>query len=30
MRTLIWCEYGLQIDNEKAHGVIRDTTNLLT
>lgn len=30
MRTLIWCEYGLQIDNEKAHGVIRDTTNAIT
>jgi hypothetical protein len=27
---LIWCEWGLQVDNEKAHGVIRDTTNLLT
>jgi len=27
---LIWCEYGLQVDNEKAHGVIRDTTNALT
>jgi len=25
---LIWCEYGLQVDNEKAHGIIRDTTNL--
>jgi len=30
MRTLVWCEYGLQIDNEKAHGVIRDTNNLLS
>tara|TARA_R110000823_G_scaffold5692_4_gene22449 strand:- start:3356 stop:4363 length:1008 start_codon:yes stop_codon:yes gene_type:complete len=29
MRTLVWCEYGLQIDNEKAHGVIRDTTNAI-
>lgn len=29
-RTLVWCEYGLQVDNEKAHGIIRDTTNLLT
>lgn len=27
---LIWAEYGLQVDNEKAHGIIRDTTNLLT
>jgi len=27
---LIWCEWGLQVDNEKAHGVIRDTTNALT
>lgn len=26
---LIWAEYGLQVDNEKAHGVIRDTTNAL-
>jgi hypothetical protein len=23
---LIWAEYGLQVDNEKAHGVIADTT----
>jgi hypothetical protein len=30
LRTLVWCEYGLQVDNEKAHGIIRDTTNLLT
>jgi len=29
MRTLVWCEYGLQIDNEKAHGVIRDTSNAI-
>tara|TARA_R110000868_G_scaffold4418_3_gene27723 strand:- start:4104 stop:5102 length:999 start_codon:yes stop_codon:yes gene_type:complete len=29
LRTLIWCEYGLQIDNEKAHGVIRDTLNTI-
>lgn len=28
LRTLVWCEYGLQVDNEKAHGIIRDTTNL--
>jgi len=27
---LIWAEYGLQIDNEKAHGIVRDTTNALT
>ena len=27
LRRLVWCEYGLQVDNEKAHGVIRDTTN---
>lgn len=27
MSTLIWCEYTLQVDNEKAHGIIRDTTN---
>lgn len=30
IRRLIWCEYGLQVDNEAAHGVIRDTTNALT
>ena len=23
---LIWGEYGLQVDNEQAHGVIADTT----
>lgn len=27
---LLWAEYGLQVDNEKAHGVIRDTTNALS
>ena len=27
IRTLIWCEYGLQVDNEAAHGVIADTDN---
>lgn len=27
MSTLVWGEYGLQVDNEKAHGIIRDTTN---
>ena len=26
---LVWAEYGLQIDNEKAHGIIRDTTNAI-
>lgn len=30
LRTLVWAEYGLQIDNERAHGIIRDTTNLTT
>lgn len=30
LRTLVWCEYGLQVDNQKAHGIIRDTTNALT
>jgi hypothetical protein len=30
IRRLVWCEYGLQIDNEKAHGIIRDTNNLLS
>ena len=29
IRTLVWCEYGLQVDNEAAHGVIRDTTNAI-
>jgi hypothetical protein len=29
-RSLLWCEYGLQVDNEKAHGIVRDTTNALT
>jgi len=28
--SLIWCEYGLQVDNEKAHGIIRDTTNAIS
>lgn len=27
MRTLVWCEYGLQVDTEAAHGVISDTLN---
>lgn len=27
---LVWAEYGLQVDNEKAHGVVRDTTNALS
>lgn len=27
MRTLVWCEYGLQVDNEAAHAVARDTSN---
>ena len=27
MRELIWCEYGLQVDNEAAHGIITDTDN---
>ena len=30
MRTLVWCEYGLQVDNEKAHGIIADTLNNAT
>lgn len=30
MRSLVWTEYGLQVDNEKAHGIIRDTTNTYT
>lgn len=28
-RALVWCEYGLQIDNEAAHGIIPDTRNTL-
>ena len=27
IRTLVWCEYGLQVDNEAAHGCIADTDN---
>lgn len=27
IRELIWAEYGLQVDNEKAHGIITDTDN---
>lgn len=27
IRELIWCEYGNQIDNEAAHGIITDTDN---
>lgn len=27
LRELIWAEYGLQVDNEAAHGIIPDTTN---
>lgn len=30
VRTLVWGEYGLQVDNEKAHGIIRDTTNAIS
>jgi hypothetical protein len=30
LRELVWCEYGLQVDNEAAHGIIRDTSNTLT
>ena len=29
MRTLIWAEYGLQLDAEAAMGIIRDTSNAL-
>lgn len=29
IRELIWAEYGLQVDNEKAHGIIPDTNNAL-
>lgn len=27
-RRLVWCEYGLKVDNEAAHGIIRDTTGV--
>lgn len=27
MRELVWCEYGNQVDNEAAHGLITDTDN---
>lgn len=27
IRELVWCEYGLQVDNEAAHGIIPDTDN---
>lgn len=30
IRRLIWAEYGLQVDNEKAHGIVRDTTNAVS
>ena len=30
IRELIWAEYGLQVDNEKAHGIIPDTSNALS
>lgn len=29
IRALVWREYGLQVDNEAAHGIIPDTTNAL-
>lgn len=29
-RKLVWAEYSLKVENEKAHGIIRDTTNALT
>lgn len=30
IRALVWCEYGLQVDNEAAHGIIPDTSNQLS
>jgi len=30
IRRLVWCEAGLQVDNEKAHGIIRDTNNAIS
>ena len=29
LRALIWCEYGLQVDNEAAHGIIPDTNGVM-
>lgn len=29
IRELIWTEYGLQVDNEAAHGIIPDTDNTI-
>lgn len=29
IRALVWREYGLQVDNEAAHGIIPDTSNAL-
>lgn len=28
-KRLIWCEYTLQVDNEKAHAIIRDTDGIM-
>lgn len=28
LRTLVWCEYMLQVENEAALGIIRDTNNV--
>lgn len=30
IRALVWCEYGLQVDNEAAHAIYPDTTNAAT
>lgn len=30
LSRLIWCEYTLQVDNEAAHGISRDTTNAVS
>lgn len=29
VRALVWREYGLQVDNEAAHGILPDTSNAL-
>lgn len=30
IRALVWREYGLQVDNEAAHGILPDTSNALS
>ena len=28
-KRLLWCEYTLQVDNEAAHGIYRDTNGVM-